>query len=84
VRDLIDIVTVLDVTAADVREAFELDLDDYEDAVQVRCALSNTVDAIITRDEGLLSYKDPRLRMLRPNEALSSPRSAILDGCSEN
>ena len=47
---LIQIIDVLDVSAEDCERAFELPISDYEDAVQLACAMRHKLELIVTRD----------------------------------
>lgn len=50
VRDLMKIITILDVTQRDITRALDFHWKDFEDAVQYAVALSHNVDIIITRN----------------------------------
>lgn len=50
VIDLLRIVTVVPVEAADFHQALALDFSDFEDAVQAACALKISADYVATRN----------------------------------
>lgn len=61
-------VGMTDVDAASVKDALREESPDFEDAVQMLCAMSNHADMIITRDKtGFLNAKIP---VLTPTEFL--------------
>lgn len=49
-QNLLSIVDVVDTLKSDIQKAFELDFNDYEDALQARCAKRIKADYIITRN----------------------------------
>lgn len=51
IKDLIEMVRILDTTAEDIFMALEKDPKDFEDAVMEATAIRNKMDAIITRNE---------------------------------
>lgn len=50
VQNLLGIVDIADTLKSDILKAFQLAFDDYEDAVQARCARRIKADYIITRN----------------------------------
>jgi predicted nucleic acid-binding protein len=52
IKRLADNLSLIDVLAKDVHAAFDLSMDDFEDALIVQCAKRTKVDYIITRNEG--------------------------------
>ena len=69
-RDLLKILTVLDVTQMDVMKALELHWKDFEDAVQYAVAMANHVDVIITRNRK--DFEGGLIPVLSPQEFLDS------------
>lgn len=69
-RDLLRIITVLDVTQADINRALDLNWKDFEDAVQYSVALANRVDIIITRNHK--DFEGGPIPVLSPKEFLDS------------
>lgn len=61
---------ILPVTASQWVSAQGIDIVDPEDAVQLACALENGCRVLITRDQHLLSLRDPGLRILSPESFL--------------
>jgi predicted nucleic acid-binding protein len=56
VREILSVMRVCAVDDAVLRSALALPLADYEDAVQVACALASDLEAIVTRDsDGFVS-----------------------------
>ena len=66
--DLLEVVSVLDVTGSDIEKAFELPMEDYEDALLAFCAKRHRMDAIITRN--LKHYKNSPIQAIQPEKAL--------------
>lgn len=66
---LFEIVSITDVTGADIRRALELPVDDYEDAVVVQCATRTKSQYIITRNEG--DFVSSSIPVLSPSAFLS-------------
>lgn len=50
ISELLELITVLEVTNKDIQDAIHSDWDDFEDSVQYYVALNNSVDIIITRN----------------------------------
>lgn len=63
--------SVLDVRGRDCIDAFERQIDDYEDALLVVCGIRAGVDCIVTRDNALLAISDPGIRILSPKSFLA-------------
>ena len=53
-----------------LKTALALNLDDFEDAVQLACAMNENLDAIITRD--LQGFVNSPISILSPGELLAS------------
>ncbi|MBQ9413212.1 MAG: PIN domain-containing protein [Oscillospiraceae bacterium] len=70
VRELLRIITVLDVTQTDILKALELHWKDFEDAVQFAVALANHVDVIITRNQN--GFENTMIPALSPSDFLAS------------
>ena len=70
VRDLMKIITVLDVTQRDIAKALDLHWKDFEDAVQYAVALSHDVDIIITRNKK--DFEGNEIPVLTPGEFLQT------------
>lgn len=69
-RILLNTFSIVDVRGQECREALELPLDDYEDALLLVCAVMARVDCIVTRGEWLLSLKRGGIRVLSPEAFL--------------
>jgi predicted nucleic acid-binding protein len=68
--DIEAITTVSDVTGAIIREAIGSGLKDFEDAIQLRTALSDKrIQAIVTRNPA--DFKTKEIAIITPKEALS-------------
>ena len=50
IQDLLELITILDVTNKDIQDAIRSEWKDFEDSLQYIVALHNSVDAIITRN----------------------------------
>ena len=70
ISDLIGVLSVLNVTQQDIRAALKLRWKDFEDAIQYAVALSNGVDAIITRNTKDFERTD--IPVLTPGEFLNN------------
>ena len=68
ISELIDVLSILNITEQDIRAALKLRWKDFEDAVQYAVALSNGVDAIITRNAKDFERQD--IPVLTPGEFL--------------
>ncbi|MCR4935218.1 MAG: PIN domain-containing protein [Oscillospiraceae bacterium] len=68
-QDLLQIMTVLDVTQADILKALALHWRDFEDAVQYAVALANRVDIIITRNKK--DFESGSIPVMTPKDFLS-------------
>lgn len=62
------IFTIADMTAADLKRAAKLPMQDYEDALQSACARRIKADFIITRN--VKDFKNSRTEAITPNELL--------------
>ena len=69
ISELIDVLSILNVTEQDIRAALRLRWKDFEDAVQYAVALANHVDAIITRN--VRDFERTDIPVLTPGEFLS-------------
>ncbi|GHT52560.1 PIN domain-containing protein [Bacteroidia bacterium] len=67
-KGLIQTVTMLDVSANIVNEALYSDFTDFEDAVQYYTAMTNGMDAIITRDPQ--DFTNSRIPVYSPEELM--------------
>ena len=67
--DLLEVVSVLDVIGADIGKAFDLPMEDYEDALLAFCAKRHKMDAIITRN--LKHYAGSPVQAIQPEKALN-------------
>ena len=72
IRELMDAISVLNVTEQDIRAALRLRWKDFEDAVQYAVALSNNVDAIISRN--VKDFEGHEISVMTPQEFLSALR----------
>ena len=68
IEELMQIISVLDVTEDDIRRALSLRWKDFEDAVQYSVAVSNHVDFIITRNASDFESRD--IPVMNPEEFL--------------
>lgn len=66
IRDLTGIVEVAPTGSAALRTALNLDMSDFEDAMQVAEALAAGVDVIVTRNVG--DFRKAPLRAVRPRD----------------
>lgn len=69
-KDLLQIMTVLDVTQTDIMKALDFHWKDFEDAVQYAVALANNVDVIITRNQK--DFESGVIPVMTPRDFLSS------------
>ncbi|MDP3180307.1 MAG: PIN domain-containing protein [Bacteroidota bacterium] len=70
---LISLIQILEVIGIDkdiVIQALECDLPDFEDAIQVFSAKSNSIDLIITRNKA--DYENSGMKILDPQEFIQS------------
>lgn len=68
-----DLLLTLEICAVNqdiLKAALALNLDDFEDAVQLACAMNENLDAIITRD--LQGFINSPIAILSPGEVLAS------------
>ncbi|MCL2655560.1 MAG: PIN domain-containing protein [Coriobacteriia bacterium] len=68
---LFSLFTVIAIDEQDCRQALAVDVDDYEDALLVRCAQKAQLDAIVTRDEELLS-SNLDIKFTRPADFIAA------------
>lgn len=57
-KNLSQIFEVVDLTAADIERAISMRANDFEDALQYRCAVSNQCTVIITRNGKDFAFSD--------------------------
>lgn len=62
------IVKIISVSSDDIARVNESNLNDYEDAAQISCALDNWCDVIVSNDSGIKHYTD--LDILSPQELI--------------
>jgi predicted nucleic acid-binding protein len=70
VRDMTELLTVVDVTGKTLERGFELGLKDLEDGIQIACAEACKADYIITRDAA--HYKNAPISWISPAEYLAT------------
>ena len=70
IRGLLTFVSILTVTEQDIRAALDLRWRDFEDAVQYAAAMSNGVDAIITRN--VKDFERQDVPVMTPGEFLNN------------
>lgn len=69
IRDLLRLLSVVEVNKETLERAFELEAQDFEDGLQMACALSCQANYIITRDP--LDYKNSPVPAISPAEYLA-------------
>lgn len=69
VGELLSALRVCALNQADLQTAMSLPMTDFEDAVQVACAMANQIDVIITRN--LTDYKNAPLPAFSPPDFLA-------------
>ena len=69
-REMMEFLSVLNVTEQDIRTALDMRWKDFEDAVQYAVALANHVDAIITRNAK--DFERTEIPVLTPAEFLDA------------
>jgi predicted nucleic acid-binding protein len=69
-HDLLELLPILNVRALDCWEALDLDEGDYEDALQLQCALANKLDCIVSRDAAFLRRTAENMEIISPGEFL--------------
>lgn len=67
-RELLQILTVLDVTQENILQALDMRWKDFEDAVQYAVALANHIDIVITRNKK--DYESNAIPVMTPGEFL--------------
>ena len=67
---LLDTYTIISVTGDDCKDALDLAIEDYEDAVVVACALKAKVDYIVTRNEAFIN-EDLPIKTITPKDFLT-------------
>lgn len=68
IKLLLELISVLEVSSSDIKEALNLDWKDFEDSVQYVVALHHGVDLIITRNK--TDFQDSTLPVYTPDEFL--------------
>ena len=69
IRELMKIVSILTVSEQDIRTALDMRWKDFEDAVQYAVALSNRVDAVISRN--VRDFEGHEIPVMTPDEFLT-------------
>ena len=67
-RALLKAIHVVPATSEDIKNALDLDWDDFEDAVQYSVALSNKIDYIVSRNT--VDFQDSAVKCVSPDEFL--------------
>ena len=67
--DVLNVVKIVSVTEENIHYAFNLDWKDFEDAVQYSVALSNGIDAIITRN--MKGFSQAEVKICTPEEIIN-------------
>ncbi|MCL2527111.1 MAG: PIN domain-containing protein [Defluviitaleaceae bacterium] len=70
VQKLLTTVTLIDVLASDVIEAFNLSIEDFEDALLAQCAKRIKADCIVTRN--LRDFIDSPVVAMKPDDFLKT------------
>lgn len=70
IRDLLKLLSVVEINKETLERAFELETKDFEDGLQMACALSCQANYIITRDP--LGYKNSPVSAISPAEYLAT------------
>ena len=78
-RELLELISVLDVTGHTIQKALDLHWADFEDAVQYAAALENDVDCIITRNGN--DFEKREIPVLSPAEFLEGLDESIPFRC---
>lgn len=69
IQDLLELITILDVTNKDIQDAIRSEWKDFEDSLQYVVALHNSVDAIITRNTK--DFSESSIPIYSPKEFLN-------------
>lgn len=69
IQDLLELITILDVTNKDIQDAIRSEWKDFEDSLQYIVALHNSVDAIITRNTK--DFSESSIPIYSPKEFLN-------------
>ena len=69
-KDVLEIAKIISVSEKEIYNAFNLNWKDFEDAVQYSAAVSNNIDAIITRN--MKGFFQGEVKILTPEEMLES------------
>ena len=70
ITNLLQFIKIAPVDQATIEQALNLDYRDYEDAVQMMCAVQMKVDYLITRN--VKGYQPPLLSVLQPVDFLAT------------
>ena len=70
IRDLLELLSVVEVNKKTFERAFELEAKDFEDNIQMACAEVCQADYIITRDP--VDYKNSPIPVMSPAEYLAT------------
>lgn len=68
-KNLLQILKILDTTEMDCKASLDAELADYEDAIMVETAKRNDLDGIVTRNLG--DYREADVRVFAPQELLA-------------
>ena len=69
-RSLLAVFSIIDVLGADCHKAFDIPLDDYEDALLLVCSSRASIDYIVTRDDEFLHQKKIPAPVISPIDFL--------------
>ena len=69
IQDLLELITILDVTNKDIQDAIRSEWKDFEDSLQYIVALHNSVDAIIIRNTK--DFSESSIPIYSPKEFLN-------------
>ena len=70
ITNLLQFIKIVPVEASTIEQALNLDYRDFEDAVQMICAVQNKVDCLITRN--IKDYQPSLLPVMQPVDFLSA------------
>ena len=70
IKDLISVVSLINVTEKTILSAIDTNNNDFEDAIQSIAAQENSLDLIITRDKK--GFLNSELKVLNPTEFLNT------------
>ena len=75
--EVLNVVKIISVTGENIHNAFNLNWKDFEDAVQYSAAVSNNIDAIITRN--MKGFSQGEVKICTPEEILDFIENKILE-----